>query len=454
MKAITSLAEDQGVRTRIEGFLTEFKIGTLLNRAGIRKIRGISPLLALRTVFELAFLGRNIYTGVHLNETASMGKDVLYRFLSCERFNWRRFLGSLAQLVINTFLVPLTGEEREKVLVLDITIYNRCRSRSVELLSRVYDHCQDRYLNGFRLMLLGWSDGVSFVPLDHAPLSSPKKKNRIQGVTKKLDGRTCGARRRKEALTKSTDLILPMVKRALGLTIPAKYLLMDAGFAFPVLIRSLMQTIHVICMLKNTPKIHYDFAGQSLTLSQIYKKIKKRRGKAQIKGSVLVGIGENKSAKIVFVRSRRGGAKWLGVLSTDVLLPDEEVIRIYGKRWDIEVFFKMAKHYLKLDTEVQVRDFDSILAHSTIVMLRYIFLAVQQRISSDERTLGPLFMDTSDEMRDLSLADAFMRILSLVYDRVRDLYATSEQLIIEIIEVTMKEALKLISSGAALKCES
>src|SRR5208283_5494081 len=100
-----------------------------LNRAGIRKIRGISPLLALRAVFELAFFGRNIYAGVHLNETASMGKDVLYRFLSYERFNWRRFLGSLAQVVISTFFVPLTDEEREKVLVLDITIYNRCRSR-------------------------------------------------------------------------------------------------------------------------------------------------------------------------------------------------------------------------------------------------------------------------------------------------------------------------------------
>ncbi len=262
--------------------------------------------------------------------------------------------------MINTFFVPLTNEEREKVLVLDITIYNRCRSRSVELLSWVYDHCEDRYLNGFRLMLSGWSDGASFVPLDHAPLTSPEKKNRIQGITKKLDGRTCGARRRKEALTKSTDLILPMVKMALGLFIPAKYLLMDAGFAFPVLIRSLMQTIHVICMLKSTPKVHYDFAGQSLTLFQIYKKIRKRRGKTQIKGSVLVGIGEDKSAKIVFVRSRRGGAKWLAVLSTDVLLPDEEVIRIYGKRRDIEVFFKMAKHYLKLDSEVQVRDFDSI----------------------------------------------------------------------------------------------
>jgi hypothetical protein len=79
-------------------------------------------------------------------------------------------------------------------------------------------------------MLLGWSDGTSFVPLDHAPLSSTKKKNRIQGITKELDGWTCGARRRKEALTKSTDSTLSMVKRAVGLFILAKYLLMDNWF--------------------------------------------------------------------------------------------------------------------------------------------------------------------------------------------------------------------------------
>jgi len=32
--------------------------------------------------------------------------------------------------------------------------------------------------------------------------------------------------------------------------------------------------------------------------------------------------------------------KWLALLTTDTDLPEEEVIRIYGKRWNIEVFFK------------------------------------------------------------------------------------------------------------------
>ena len=83
-------------------------------------------------------------------------------------------------MVIKGFLEPLTEAGREKVLILDTTIYDRSRSSKVELLSKVYDHCAKRYLNGFRMLTLGWSDGATFVPCDHAVLTSPKEKNRIQ----------------------------------------------------------------------------------------------------------------------------------------------------------------------------------------------------------------------------------------------------------------------------------
>ncbi len=448
--------EDQDLAGRIDEFMGRFKMGTLLSRAGIKKVRGSSPLLILRTIFELAFVGRNVFTGVHNRPTAPIRKDVVYRFLCVPRHNWRRFLGLLSSAVIRVFFQPLTDEKREDVLILDDTPYDRSRSKQVELLARVHDHGSKRYLKGFRMLALGWSDGASYVPVDHAVLSSTKNKNRIQGITREVDRRTCGARRRQEAMTKSTDLLVPMVRRALGLFIPAKYLLMDSWFGFPAVVRSLMRHIHVICMVKNTSKIFYEFDGRSLTLSKIYRKIRKRRGRAKIKGSVSVGIGEGREAKLVFVRrrNREDGVKWLALLCTNLSLPDEEVVRIYGKRWDIEVFFKMAKHYLKLDSEMQVRDFDSILAHSTIVMIRYIFLVVEQRFASDERTIGALFHAASDEIRDISVTEALFRILSLVRDKVRRLYETSEQLVQQIIETTMREALTLTTPGFAAKCES
>jgi len=39
----------------------------------------------------------------------------------------------------------------------------------------------------------------------------------------------------------------------------------------------------------------------------------------------------------------------LALLSTDITIADEEIIRLYGKRWDIEVFFKMCKQHLKMN---------------------------------------------------------------------------------------------------------
>ncbi len=33
----------------------------------------------------------------------------------------------------------------------------------------------------------------------------------------------------------------------------------------------------------------------------------------------------------------------------------------YSKRWDIDVFFKIAKQHLKLIKEIQCRDFDSLI---------------------------------------------------------------------------------------------
>jgi hypothetical protein len=454
MRSTLFVREDQALRGRIDEFMGRFKIGTLLNRAGIRKRRGVSPLLVLKTIFELAFVGRNIFTGVHKSSNALLGKDAVYRFLCAPRHNWRRLMALLSHVVIKGFLAPLTDTVREKVLILDTTIYDRSRSRQVELLSRVYDHCSRAYINGFRMLTLGWSDGATFIPCDHAVLSSTQEKHRIQGIKKIMDRRSCGARRRQEALVKSTELIVPMLKRALSLFIPANNLLMDAWFGFPALIRSLMDHIHVICMVKNTPKVFYEFEGESLTLSKIYRMIRKQRGRAKIKGSVIVGIGEEKQAKLVFVRNRNSGVKWLALLCTDLSLPDDEVVRIYGKRWDIEVFFKMAKHYLKLDSEIQVRDFDSILAHSTIVMIRYIFLAVEQRMASDDRTIGALFFAASDEIQDISLTEALVRILSLVWNKIRHFYATSEQVAQQIIQTTMKETLALIRPGFIAKCES
>ena len=111
---------------------------------------------------------------------------------------------------------------------------------------------------------------------------------------------------------------------------------------------------------------------------------------------------------------------WLAILSTNKELSDEDIVRIYGKRWDIEVFFKMAKQHLKLTKEIQCRDFDALIAHTTIVFMRYMFLSYQSRMQTDRRTFGDLFYACCDEVKDISFIESLHRILTLAADWLRN----------------------------------
>ena len=411
---------------KIDQFFKKFNIKTILNRSRIRKEKGIHPSTLLAYIMALPFVGSNFFQGIVQKSDLPFAKDAAYDLLKSEKHNWRRFILTLSVKIIELF-DALTRKEREKVMVIDESSIERPRSKVVELLARVFDHCEHKYLRGFRFLNLSWSDGASFIPIDFALLTSKKASNRYQGITKELDKRTCGYKRRQEALCKSSQLIEPMVARALKLGIKAQYVLMDSGFSWPVLISKLRQHIHVICMVKDTPKILYTFGEKRLTLSAIYRRIKKRPGKAKILGSVIVTMNDGLLAKIVFVRNRNTRG-WLAILSTNIDLPDEEIVRIYGKRWDIEVFFKMAKQFLGLEKGIQARDFDSLIAHASIVILRYQFLALEQRRQEDPRTFGALFRACCQEMKDLSFMEALSRILSDVLDRLRQAGEYAEEI--------------------------
>ena len=65
-----------------------------------------------------------------------------------------------------------------------------------------------------------------------------------------------------------------------------------------------------------------------------------------------------------------------------------------------------------------------------------------------------LFLNTSEKIQYLSLTDVLTRILSSVWNKALNLYSKSEELVMEIIQTTMKGALALIRPGVLAKCES
>ncbi len=439
MHTTQSPSENQGKNTAVQDaiadFFAHFHIGSLLNQSGIRKVRGARPLDIITALFSLPFQRTTLYWGIVRNRDLGFRKDAVYDVQKRPNFNWRTLLLSLAGAIIRV-LDPLTSADREKVLILDDSPMERPRSKAVELLANVYDHCTKKYIRGFRLLCLTWSDGVSTAPVDFALLSSHDKENRYQEASTAVDKRSCGYRRRTEAQTKSTELLESMVKRALRAGIHASYILLDSWFGFPSIITKLSAHRPVICMLKRMKNVYYTWRGEKVNLASLYRRVKKRRGKARIQASVLVTIAPDQMVKIVFVRDRRK-KDWLALLSTDTDLADTEVVRIYGKRWDIEVFFKMSKQYLQLETGVQIRNFDGLIAHTTITLMRYLFLSYRQRCDCDDRTLGELFQARCDELRDITLLEALHRMLTLVADALRRTELASEQFIHNLIDEIM-----------------
>lgn len=418
-KIASQTQADIRVQGQIDQFFSDFRIGSLLHRCGIKKRHGYGVRSLIQTIFTLPFVGKNFFRGITINDATPFGKDAAYQVLKGSTYNWRRLMLILAGRLFAIF-DRLTDEQRESVLIIDDSTYNRSRSKAVELLSSVWDHSAGRFVRGFRMLTICWSDGTSCLPVDFVLLSSKQADKRFCQSRKELDKRCCAYRRRKEATEKATAHLQDMVKRALAIGIRAKYLLMDSWFTMPATMISLSQYLPVIGMVKKAPKILYGFGGHRLSAMDIYRRLKKTPGRAKILAGATVSLSDEMPARLVFVRDKRK-KDWLAILSTDTQLKDADIVRIYGKRWDIEVFFKMAKQHLKLAKEIQSRDFDALIAHTSIVFMRYMFLTYQSRMLADHRTFGELFYACCDEVSDITFMEALLRILSVATERLRQL---------------------------------
>jgi hypothetical protein len=429
-----SVAE-QRLTSKVDYFLSQHRISKLLKQSNFIKECGFTCFELFKFIFLLVFSSKNLYQTLQKEEdTARPGKDSVYRFLNSSRFNWRKFLLLLSCGLIKSKLEPLSSKECVKVFILDDSLFSRARSKAVELLANVHDHTSGNYIRGFRMLTLGWSDGNSFIPLCFSLLSSSNPKNRFVEMNAAIDKRTSGYKRRRESMLKSSKVLLELLQQALAAGAQASYLLFDSWFSFPSTIMSIVKEgMPIICMLKAMPKVYYTYNGNRLNLNQLYAEVRKKRGKAKILASVVITLGTDDQgnevkAKIVFVRDRNRSRRWLALLCTDLDLIEEEIVRIYGKRWDIEVFFKMSKSYLRLAKEFQGRSYDMMFAHASLVFTRYLFLAMESRENKDPRTIGHLFYVCCDELEDIKLATALLLLIDLLKQAIQDvLYLTEQQ---------------------------
>ena len=441
---------DNQISKSIRRFFTRFHLSSVLKAANAYKKKGTPASEIFQYLFLLIFSNRSMYMNLLTGRnTPDFAKDTVYRFMKMIQINWIRFTTILSCRIIKEAIVPLDSKDRANVLIIDDSMFERSRSKKVELLAKVYDHAKHCYKFGFRMLTLGWSDGSTFLPINSILLSTENKKNRINEA-KSVDKRTVGYKRRNLSLEKGTHAMLELLKHAKKVDIPANYVLFDSWFSSPSSIHSVKEIGYdVIGMVKKTLKMFFRYNGEDMSLISIYNKNKKRRGRSRYLLSVMVEVVKDEKiipAKVVYVRNRNKRNEYLCLISTDVDIDEDEIIRIYGKRWDIEVFFKVCKSYLNLSKECRSMSYDAMTAHTAVVFTRYMMLSLESRESNDERSLGELFLYFSDEMSDITWIQAFQILLQMFRTLLSDSLELSDEKINELVDAFMNAIPVLLKS--------
>ena len=435
----------------ISSFFSRFTIGNLLRACNAQKEKGVPVTRIFKYKLCNVFTGRSMYMQQRTGSFhESFSKNTFYRFLNSTKTNWLKFTTLLSKAVADT-IEPLTGSDRINTFVVDDSLFERTSCKKTELGSKVFDHASMRYTKGYRLMTLGWTDGNTFLPINSSLLASSKTSNLI-GPQQHYDGRSLAGQRRKLAQMKGTSVMVELLKTALNAGYKADYVLYDSWFSNPAqLVEVKNLGLDSIAMIKKSSRIRYEYEGQMLSIKKIYGICKKRRGRSRYLLSVNVMVGKNQKipAKIVCVRNKQNKKDWIAFICTNPDLSEEEIIRIYGKRWQIEVFFKTCKSYLNLVGECHSLSYDALTAHVAIVFARYMMLALEQRKDEDHRTLGEIFFFLTDELADITFGESLQIILKAMFEGIYTVFQVTEAQIDAFIDIFVDRLPDFIQNSLA-----
>lgn len=443
--------DGQELFNAISTFFSTFRIGNLLHKCNAQKEKGVPVIDIFKYKLCNVFADRSMYMQQKTGSfKESFSKNTFYRFLNSPKTNWLRFTTLLSKKVADA-VEPLTSEDRVNAFVVDDSLFERTSCKQTELGSRVFDHTSMKYCKGFRLMTLGWTDGNTFLPVNSCLLASSKEKNLI-GPVDQCDGRSLAAKRRKLAQTKGTEVMIELLKTAQNAGHHADYVLFDTWFSSPAqLIAAKKLGLDSIAMLKKSSHIYYEYEGKQLSIKKIFGICKKRRGRSKylLSVNVMVGKDEKIPAKIVCVRNKKNKKDWIAFICTNPELSEEEIIRIYGKRWQIEVFFKTCKSYLQLISECHSLSYDALTAHVAIVFTRYLMISMEQRRSKDDRTLGEIFYFFTDELADITFGESFQIIITAMIESISAIFQPTEEQLAMFIEMFVGQLPEYIRNSLA-----
>ena len=406
------------LKNPILSILRDINFSSILKQSNfIKRDIGKSTYLVILHFLYMFVINRKISSFMKYSND-SYKKDVYYRLLKDNRYNWRKLL-LLTSVKLICKLHKLQKTTDTKVLIIDDTVEIK-RGKFIEgSCKNLWSNKEHRTVKGLNIVSLNYSDCYTDMMLD---FSINYNKNQIVNVNENYFHHKSNAyKRRFEGNDGKNILALDMLKRVLKSGIYSDYLLVDSWYAKPNFINEVKENgIDVIARLSKSNRI-WQFTGKYNTLESLYIQTNKTKtlklgNYNSIKYTYVSTTTTHKTLgrlKIVFIKTKDN---LIPIISTNTNLSDIEIINTYKKRWNIEQGYKDLREYFQFGKE-ENRIFEALIARITLSFLAYNLTSYINRINNEPKTLGNLFRDLECQLETLAISmELFLKILEQIIE--------------------------------------
>lgn len=220
-------ATDEQITQSMSEIIDKFKIRSKLGDLDLVKRSGVLISTITTVLIMLPFLGSSSVLALFksgMNKLGDGQKDVYYDMKNNSKINWRIILLLIAkrfQYLVNEDTSEHVQQEgkRIKATIFDDSAIEKT-GKKIEGVGFIHDHVTNLHILGFKLLVCGFWDGISFIPIDFslhrerresslkkAELRLEKSKKKVRQVEDKLHKATKTCRTKlllyKEAVAKS-----------------------------------------------------------------------------------------------------------------------------------------------------------------------------------------------------------------------------------------------------------
>ena len=180
---------EKKISNSIWDVMDKFSIKTILTPFDVLKRSGALVSTITMTLIVLPFIAKDsvwaLFAGDLYNDNSGK-KDAFYDLKNNPNLNWRALLYGMArrfQVLLSQSSNNLNGLIR--ALILDDTTVSKTGT-SIERIGYVHDHVSGTFILGYKILVVGYWDGVSFIPLDFS-IHREKRDDKLEKIKSQIE---------------------------------------------------------------------------------------------------------------------------------------------------------------------------------------------------------------------------------------------------------------------------